>query len=77
MLEMGFREAARVFQARNDVCAILQSLVPYAAFLTHAIHVLPNSYSYVATLPLLVIFSVAMCILKFREGALILFALFS
>ena len=35
--------------------------------LTHLLHVL-HSYSYVATLPLLVLFSVAMTALKFKEG---------
>lgn len=63
MLEVGFGAAAWCFQKGHDVrFMVLNS----SDVLSTQVHYL--SYSYLGTLPMLVIFSVAMTVIKFREG---------
>lgn len=64
MFEVGCGETARCFQKGHDVCPLLGPSMHHMAEL-----IFPSvSYSYIATLPLLVLFSVAMSSIKFMEG---------
>lgn len=62
--KMEFWPTARCFQTCHDVCCLCS--ISLIHMTSHSINI---SYSYLATLPLLVFYSVVMTSIKFQEGS--------